>query len=244
MPKWKEKCIKFELQRDLPDPTSKHKRKQTRTRILQICLPSSSTISSTLRTITAPARNPYFYLWLFLSWISTDLGDGIQLEGPLADIYDFLKGGTEIAGYLREVDVVRLLGQLIGSPLIAWLLFLGWPPENLNPAFESLAYYDDWFAAYRLARIAIPDVWGLAKSAIGWLFRAIDALLQATFIILVLVPFATFNFFVVREVSPVLAAGLHQAFERNIKVWETHFIQPLICLFLVSSSSASHTDSP
>ncbi|KAF3923359.1 hypothetical protein ABW21_db0204428 [Orbilia brochopaga] len=231
MPKWKQKCIKFE--RDLPESTSRRKDKHIGPRAFWLCLPSSSAVSMILHTLTAPARNPYFYLWLFLSWISTDLGDGVQLEPPFADFYDFLKGGTEFAAYLRGIDVIRLLSLTIGNPVITWLLFLGWPPENTNDAFESLAYYDDWFAAYRLARLVIPDLWGLVKRFIGWLFRGVEAILQGTFIVLVLVPFASFNFFVVRGVSPVLATDLHRAFERNVKIWETHFIQPLVCLCLL-----------
>ncbi|KAJ6260457.1 hypothetical protein Dda_4683 [Drechslerella dactyloides] len=245
MPAWKEKCIKLKLQRDLPSSTHTHKhnhnhnpeQKRRRARIFKLCIPSSKTVSSTLHTLTAPARNPYFYLWLFLSWVSTDLEDGIQLAPPLADFYDFLKGGTEPAAFIRGIDVLRNFTWLLGNPIVSWLVFLGWRPENLNAAFESLAYYDDWFAAYRLARLVVPDLWGLAKRFVLWLLGTTERLSQGAFIAFVVVPFATFNFFVVRKVSPALAVRLHRQFEGNAKVWETHLIQPLVCWFLVSLSS-------
>ncbi|KAF3931707.1 hypothetical protein ABW19_dt0204517 [Dactylella cylindrospora] len=151
MPTWKQKCTTLKLP-------------QTNSTKLKICLPSSRSFKSTFLAFTKPLQNPYFYCWLFLSWITTDPNDGDDIEvkftPPFSEIYGFLKGETDIAQYIKENAV-----ELLNLPGIGWLFFIGpWlAPDILGPFFESLAYYDDWVEIYKLLKVSLPEIWDLAK---------------------------------------------------------------------------------
>ncbi|KAK6527940.1 hypothetical protein TWF281_009201 [Arthrobotrys megalospora] len=216
MPKWKGRCIRFE------PPLNYGK--------LEVCAPSPSTFQSVLSVLISPFRNFYFWIWLIYSLSSNDFErlDNIRIPRPFSEIYSFLVGSTELAAAVRsQIDSI-----IIGNPVLSWVFLFFGPevlPASFHNLFESLQYYDDWIEAYKLGRLLLPELWELVKGLPYICLQLVNLIPKAIFIVVLILPFTSFNFFLVASLSPLLADSFHREFERNFKVWETHLIEPLIC---------------
>ncbi|KAK6505193.1 hypothetical protein TWF481_007111 [Arthrobotrys musiformis] len=219
MPKWKEICVRFKA------PLNGSK--------IEACLPPPSSFQNTLIVLASPFRSVYFWVWLVYSFSSNGFArlDNVRIPPPFSQIYSFLLGSTELAASVK----FQILSIIYGNTALSWFFFLFGPellPGGFRDLFESLQYYDDWIEAYKLGLLLVPELWGLIKKAPYFCLQLVNLFPKAIFIVLVILPFASFNFIVVGSLSPLLADLFHREFESNFKVWESHIIEPLICWYI------------
>ncbi|KAK6360691.1 hypothetical protein TWF730_006822 [Orbilia blumenaviensis] len=219
MPKWKGRCIRFKPPGDAS--------------YWEICLPSPSSLRNTLDILTSPFRNLYFWIWLLYSFSLNDFQrlDNINIPPPFAQIYSFIIGSTELAEAIRS----HITSVISRSSALSWVFLLFGPellPGGFYELFESLQYYDDWIEAYRLFKLLVPELWRLLKRLTYTCLQLVSLIPKAIFVVLIIFPFTSFNFIVVRSLSPLLAGLFDREFEGNFRVWETHIIEPLICFYI------------
>ncbi|KAF3201015.1 hypothetical protein TWF679_000502 [Orbilia oligospora] len=217
MPKWMENCVRFKLPLNINSSN------------IEICLPSPSSFRNTLVLITSPFKNIYFWIWLIYSFSSNGFKrfDNVILPQPFSQIYSFLLGSTELAAAIKS----EILSRIHGNAALSWIFFF-YGPELLpggHNFFESLQYYDDWIEAYKLGLLLLPELWGLLNRVLYFCLQLVNLVPRLIFIIALILPFTSFNFIVVRSLSPLLADLFHREFESNFKIWESHIVEPLIC---------------
>ncbi|KAF3086034.1 hypothetical protein TWF706_011757 [Orbilia oligospora] len=200
---------------------------------IEICLPSPSSFRNTLVLITSPFKNIYFWIWLIYSFSSNGFKrfDSVILPQQFSQIYSFLLGSTELAAAIKS----EILSRIHGNAALSWFFFF-YGPELLpggHNFFESLQYYDDWIETYKLGLLLLPELWGLLNRALYFCLQLVNLILKVIFIIALILPFTSFNFIVVRSLSPLLADLFHREFEGNFKIWESHIVEPLICWYIL-----------
>ncbi|EGX47347.1 hypothetical protein AOL_s00083g440 [Orbilia oligospora ATCC 24927] len=221
MPKWIENCVRFKLPLNINSSN------------IEICLPSPSSFRNTLVLITSPFKNIYFWIWLIYSFSFNGFKrfDSVILPQPFSQIYSFLLGSTELAAAIKS----EILSRIHGNAALSWFFFF-YGPELLpggHNFFESLQYYDDWIETYKLGLLLLPELWGLLNRVLYFCLQLVNLIPKVIFIIALILPFTSFNFVVVRSLSPLLADLFHREFEGNFKIWESHIVEPLICWYIV-----------
>ncbi|KAF3181257.1 hypothetical protein TWF225_006799 [Orbilia oligospora] len=221
MPKWIENCVRFKLPLNINSSN------------IEICLPSPSSFRNTLVLITSPFKNIYFWIWLIYSFSSNGFKrfDSVILPQPFSQIYSFLLGSTELAAAIKS----EILSRIHGNAALSWFFFF-YGPELLpggHNFFESLQYYDDWIETYKLGLLLLPELWGLLNRVLYFCLQLVNLIPKVIFIIALILPFTSFNFIVVRSLSPLLADLFHREFEGNFKIWESHIVEPLICWYIL-----------